>query len=179
MNNQLDAAAFIEIRSPRPDDIRGIVNLVRTCEPFLTAHMSYIYWMNVQYCCETCAVAEMAGVIVGWCSAIPVSPGKYFLHQLGVAPAARRRGVAASLFVSLLQKLKQKHSAFELEFTSDRRNEAVLKLNRAIAERAGMHLMKKPDVVQVIEESEEELYLMTYGQAQDGATRFQLDGAFA
>jgi L-2,4-diaminobutyric acid acetyltransferase len=137
------------------------VDLVRNCEPFLTAHRSYIYWMNIQYFRETCAVAERNGEIVGWCSMVRVSSAKYFLHQLGVAPKARRQGIAASLFVYLLRRLRQRHAWFEIEFTSDRRNRAVLELNRLIVERMGMRLMKKPDVVQVIEDSEEELYTMT------------------
>ena len=162
-----DNRPAIQIRSPKPDDIKGIVDVVRACEPFLTAHRSYIYWMNIQYCRDTCAVAELNGEIIGWCSMIPVSGSKYFLHQLGVAPKVRRQGVAALFFAYLLQKLKQRHAAFEVELTADRRNCAVLNLNRAIAKRAGMRLTKKPDVVRVLEESEEELYAMTYA-VEDG-----------
>src|ERR1700694_2777639 len=55
----------VQIRCPRSDDIRGIVEVVRSSEPFLTAHMSYIYWMNIQYFRDTCAVAELDGEIVG------------------------------------------------------------------------------------------------------------------
>jgi N-acetylglutamate synthase-like GNAT family acetyltransferase len=152
----------VHIRSPRPDDIKGIVDVVRTCEPFLTAHMSYIYWMNVHYYQETCAVAELNGEIVGWCSMIPVSGSKYFLHQLGVAPKARRLGVAALILAHLLKQLKQQHAAFSVEFTADRRNAAVLNFNRTTAEHVGMRLVKKSEVVPILEESEEELYAMTY-----------------
>lgn len=148
------------------------MDLVRNCEPFLTAHRSYIYWINVHYFRETCAVAELDGEIIGWCSMICVSGAKYFLHQLGVAPKARRQGIAASLFVYLLRRLRQRHGAFEIEFTSDRRNRAVLELNRLIAECMGMRLMKKPDVVQVIEDSEEELYTMTSAALKEGDEAF-------
>jgi len=151
----------LKIRRPRAEDIRGIADLVRACEPFLTAHRSYILWMYIQYCGDTCAVAELDGEIVGWCSMIPVSGAKYFLHQLGVAPGARRRGIAESLFLYLLKKLKEQRAAFDLEFTADRRNHAVLNLNRRIADSAGMRLMKKPDVLHLVEESEEDLYIMT------------------
>jgi GNAT superfamily N-acetyltransferase len=137
--------------------------------------------MNVQYFRETCAVAELGGEIVGWCSMMPVSDTRYFLHQLGVAPKVRRRGVAASLFVHLLRRLKRRHSMFEIEFTSDRRNSAVLQLNKIIAERMGMRLIKKPDAVQVIEDSEEELYAMapTLPEENDRAFKPKRRGCLA
>lgn len=151
----------IQIRSPRHDDIPGIVDLVQNCRPFLSVHPSYLYWMDIQYFANTCAIAELGGNVVGWCSMIRVSSARYFLHQLGVVSWARRRGIAASLLTYLLQKLKQHHDGdFEIEFTSDRRNEAVLEFNRAIAECMEMRLVRKPHRVSVIEGSEEELYAM-------------------
>jgi GNAT superfamily N-acetyltransferase len=151
----------LEIRPPRPDDVPGIVEVVRNCQPFLSSHPSYLYWMVIQYFAGSCAVAQLDGKLVGWCSMIRVSSEKYFLHQLAVAPRARRHGIAAALFTGLVQTLKRQHRGFELEFTSDRRNNAVLDFNKSMAERVEMRLVKKPDRVQVIEEGEEDLYALT------------------
>jgi L-2,4-diaminobutyric acid acetyltransferase len=153
----------LEIRPPRPGDLRGIVDLVRTGEPFLTAHISYIYWMNIQLFRETCAVAELGGEIVGWCSMMPVSGGRFFLHQLAVAPTVRRRGVAELLLLSLLNKLvKREPAPFQIVLTIDRRNRAALDLFTAVAQRSGSRLRKKPEVIELLEEDcQEELYVIT------------------
>jgi diaminobutyrate acetyltransferase len=153
--------ASIEIRAPRSRDLRGIVTLVRACEPFLTAHSSYIYWMMLRVCCETCAVAERDGEIVGWWSIIPATSRKYFIHQMAIAPGMRRQGLGRAIASHLLTKLKQRHAAFELEFTVDRKNGASVNLVKAIAKDAGMQLLKTPEVVPLLEEGcDEELYLM-------------------
>jgi hypothetical protein len=151
----------IEIRAPRPSDLRGIVTLVRTCEPFLTAHSSYIYWMMLRFCRETCAVAERDEEIVGWWSIIPVTSRKYFIHQMAIAPGMRRQRLGRTIAAYLLTKLKKRHAAFELEFTVDRKNGASVNLVEAIAKDAGMQLLKTPEVVQLLEEGcDEELYVM-------------------
>jgi hypothetical protein len=165
------ADVCLEIRSPRTEDIRGIVTLVRACEPFLTAHHPYIYWKDIRYCGETCAVAQLDGELVGWCSIIPVSAARYFLHQLAVAPKARRlrpspgeraQSVAGLMVRYLFAKLLDRHtSEFELEFTVDRNNRPALNLIRAFAERNGMQLLKRSDAVDLLEEGcNEELHVM-------------------
>jgi GNAT superfamily N-acetyltransferase len=156
----------IRIRTPEADDLQGVVELVRNCEPFLTAHRSYTYWINIQYCRETCAVAELDGEIIGWFSVMSVSDFAYFIHQIGVAPRVRRMGVATALFVYVLQKLMAGHKAFNLEFVLDRRNDAALNFNRAVAALMGLGMMKKSDVVQLLEDSQEELWVMTYKNSE-------------
>jgi len=151
----------IKIRIPRTDDIAGIVELVRTCEPFLSVHGPYLYWIYIQYWRETCAVAESDGQIIGWCSIIPVSGATYLFHQLGVAPHARRLGLGKSLFVFMLERLKARHRTFAIEFTVDRRNGAALDLDRAVAAEEGMRMTQKPDIIPALEGSEEVLYVMT------------------
>ena len=155
----------VEIRMARQGDKHGIVTLVRTCQPYLTAHMSYIYWIDIRYWWETCLVAELGGEVVGWCSIIPVPNGKYLIHQLAVAPGVRRKGLAESLVGYMLDKLKggQQAAAFEVELTIDRKNGAALGLFKTIAEHAGMRLVKRPEVVVSLleEECDEELYVMT------------------
>ncbi|MGP0076180.1 MAG: N-acetyltransferase family protein [Bryobacteraceae bacterium] len=162
MNNGANRAS-IKIRTPRMDDLQGIVSVVRACEPYLTAHMSYIYWMQIRHCGDTCVVAVMGGEIVGWCSILPGSRGKYFVHQLGVAPRARRQGLAQSLLAHVVNKLNNQPAARpELEFTIDRRNGAALDLVKAVAGQAGMQLRKTPEPVGLLEEGcAEDLYVMT------------------
>jgi ribosomal protein S18 acetylase RimI-like enzyme len=144
------------------DDLEAIVRVVRECEPYLTAHVSYVYWMQVRHCRETCAVAELDGGLVGWASVLPVVPGTFFLHQLGVARKARRQRLAASLLAYLLDKLKREVVAFELEFTVDAKNGAALELVRQVSESEEMRLRKIPEVVQLLEkDNAEELYVMT------------------
>jgi L-2,4-diaminobutyric acid acetyltransferase len=151
----------IKIRTPRMGDIAGIVELVNTGKPYLSAHGPYLYWIYINFWRDTCAVAELDGEIIGWCSIIPVSGATYLCHQLGVVPHARRLGLGKTLFLSVLDKLKARHTAFAIEFTVDRRNRAALDLDKAVAAEAGMELTKKPDTVPALEGSEEELYVMT------------------
>jgi L-2,4-diaminobutyric acid acetyltransferase len=174
MNNRDEIRNQIHIRAPRLDDIAGIITVVRTCGPFLTAHASYIYWMDIHLFCKTCAVAEVNDELVGWCSVRPVSDGRYFLHQLGVAPCARGRGLAGMLVTDLLKKLRvQQPGMFELEFTVDRKNGVMLGLFQTIADRAGMRLQKKPNVIQLPEEGcNEELYVMTPTEASRESCKF-------
>ena len=101
----MDLLKDLKLRAPKVADLQGIVNVVRTCAPYLTAHSSYIYWMNIQYS-DTCAVAEREGHIVGFCSIVPAKEGKHFLHQLAVAPDVRRQGIAKLLLTYLLENLR-------------------------------------------------------------------------
>ena len=162
--------ASLKLRSPRPADIREIDAVVRTCRPYLDAHISYVYWAEIHCYSDTSAVAELAGEIVGWCSILQASGrGKYFLHQIAVTPSARRRGVAKALLAYLLNRLKHQvasefedRAGFALEFTIDRKNAAALNLIRGVAERSGMQLRKRRTAVRLLENTcAEELYLMT------------------
>ncbi|MGC2662039.1 MAG: GNAT family N-acetyltransferase [Bryobacteraceae bacterium] len=158
--SQENMVGKLEIRAPRMNDIEAIIEVVRSCAPFLTAHISYIYWMTIRYHAHRCAVAEIDGELVGWCSVAQVSGNKYFSHQTAVAPTARGLGVAHSLWAHVLSNLKVQPE-FELEFTLNRRNDAALKLMTAVAERAGMRLIKRSEVVELFEEGTgEELYVM-------------------
>lgn len=151
------------IRKPRAEDIRGIVALIRSCEPVLTAHISYIYWMLVRYSGETCAVAEQNGEIVGWCSMVSASDERYFLHQLAVARNVRRNHLAEALVEHLLEKLQAERKAnFQLEFTVDGKNRIVLDLAEVVAGNTGMHILKRPEPVELVEEgSNEVLYVLS------------------
>jgi GNAT superfamily N-acetyltransferase len=134
--------------------------------------------MYIQFWRDTCAVAELDGQIIGWCSIICVSSETYFFHQLGVASHARRLGIGKSLFTFVLKKLKARHEAFSLEFTVDRRNKAAFDLDCSVAAEAGMAMTKKPDTVPAFGGSEEELYVMAHDERQCPAYRGRREGPF-
>jgi hypothetical protein len=54
-----------KIRSAAPHDLRGIVRLVHSCQPFITPYIPYYYWFTLRYFHSTCAVVELNGDIVG------------------------------------------------------------------------------------------------------------------
>lgn len=154
----------VVIRAPRPDDIRGIVAIVRTCAPYLTVHSDYVYFRDIRCCGRTCAVAELGGEVVGWCSMMPQSDSRYFLHQLGVAPGMRRKGVAEALLIFQLDRLERHLGTdFDVELTIDRGNAPALSFFRNVAEELGLELLKSGDRVRLLEEEcSEELYTMTH-----------------
>lgn len=162
MNTLSVPSADIELRTAKVGDIAGIVAVVATCGPYLSPHMPYLYLIYTRCFSETCCVAELDGKIVGWCAGLRVAESSYFLHQLGVAPEARGKGVAFQLLAHLLGKLRSRHGdAFRLEFTTDRRNGTVHRLNGKVAAAYGMQLCKLPDVVPSLDDGcEEEFYEM-------------------
>jgi hypothetical protein len=91
--DEVSTDASIEIRTPRLDDIPGIVAVVADCAPYLTAHASYVYWRDVRLQGQKCAIAELGGEVVGWCSIFPAPafPGTFFY----ISSASRPVGGAA------------------------------------------------------------------------------------
>ena len=153
--------ADVTIRTPVGSDVDGIIAVVKACEPLIHAYIPYFYWFNVQYFFETCAVAESAGYIVGWCSVMPGQKGKYFLHQLGVSPEARSQQMGTRLVSHVIETLRQRGD-FELGLTIARDNAGSRALFTAIAKKFGLRLAKAPDEIELlIRESNEDLYFLT------------------
>jgi L-2,4-diaminobutyric acid acetyltransferase len=150
-----------QIRAPRESDLPGIVNVIQNCGPYLTAYSSYQPWLYLHLFSDTCAVAEINGTVVGWCSVLPAPDGRFFLHQLGVRPEARQQGIARSLLRHALEKLSAGREGFTLELTTDRRNTTMLEINRQVAEEVGMQITRKPEALNLLENSEEEIYVFT------------------
>lgn len=148
------------IRPPRDEDIEGIRAVVKACEPLILTYIPYYYWMNVRYFGETCAVAESGGEIAGWFSVIPVPEGKYFVHQLGVHPAHRGKGIAPALVAHVFKKLKNS-GAPEIELTIEDNNEAVKRIFSGAAESVGLRLIRQPGSIRVLQdEYNESLYVI-------------------
>ncbi len=152
----------LTIRSPTVDDLPELVELVRRCEPFLTAYIPYFYWVYVRYFGASCAVAEVDGVLAGWCAILPVPSGSWFLHQLGVAPELRKTGIGKDLVIHLVRELKSENTSFELEFTVEKKNRGTLILAQSAARAVQMHIVKRPDVIDLLQDGyTEELYVLT------------------
>jgi ribosomal protein S18 acetylase RimI-like enzyme len=152
----------IRIRSAEPNDIGAILAVVRACAPYLTPHESYLYWMEIRHWRESCAVAEQASRLVGWCSVLRVAGSRYFIHQLAVAADVRRRGVGQLLLHGAIEKLRVRQPSVQIELTIDRRNRAAQRLFREVARQTGMRVRKTSETVALLEEDcSEELYLMT------------------
>ena len=148
------------IRPPEAEDIPGIRAVVKACEPLIMTYIPYYYWINVRYFGDTCAVAVQDGKIVGWCCILAVPGGRHFVHQLGVAPEARGRGLSQEIVSYLFRKLKAKGKP-EIELTIERGNEHVKRLFGRVAEGLGMKLTEQPDRIKVLEEEyNESLYVI-------------------
>ena len=92
----------------------------------------------------------------------PIPQGRYFLHQLAVAPSVRQTGIGKDLVISLVRRLTLQQEPFELEFTIEQHNRATLVLATAVARDVQMHVVKRPDVIDLLEDGyNEELYVLT------------------
>jgi GNAT superfamily N-acetyltransferase len=153
----------LHIRGARIEDIDGIVALIGKCGPYLSTYVPYLFFVYAHCFGDTCLVAVEGTSIMGFCSVLPVGNGSYYLHQLGVVPEARGIGIAFQLWACLLTKLHARHGDdFRLEFTTDRKNKAVHRLNRKVAESFGLCLQKLPDIVPPLQDGcDEDLYEMT------------------
>jgi GNAT superfamily N-acetyltransferase len=151
------------------DDLSGILAAVRQCQPFLTAHVSYLYWIYTRYYAETCAIAEVGGMVAGWCHANAVGGGRYFSHQTAVAPWARGLGIGRMLWAHVLNRLKHE-PCFVLEFTIERRNAAALKMLTAAAIEAGLCLTKTGEKASLLEDDccEEVCRISATAMREDG-----------
>jgi GNAT superfamily N-acetyltransferase len=87
--------------------------------------------------------------------------GKYFLHQLAVAPTARQKGLGLKLVAMIVNRLKEEHSKLTLEFTLNSDNNASKVTAEAVAREVGMNLVPNPDRIDLLDNAlHEELYLL-------------------
>lgn len=138
-----------------------IRDVVKQCEPLISLYVPYYYWMNITYFQETCAVAEENGTIVGWLSILSLPQKKYFVHQLGVNPDFRNKGVASALISYLFQKIKDNHDLSSIELTIERDNEPVKKMFGRASTKFNMTFTKKPEEINLLkDEYNEDLYII-------------------
>ena len=91
------------IRAPRPTDGAAMSRLA-TALGTLDVNSTYTYIMLCQYFSSTCRVAESYGALAGFVTGFrrPDAAETLFIWQVGVAPAARRRGLALAMLLALL-----------------------------------------------------------------------------
>lgn len=150
------------IRTPLPSDIPGVLEVIKQCQPSLTVHNSYVFWMEIHNFPETCVVAERDGNIVVWCSILRVAHDRLFLHQLGVSPSCRGQKIPELMVKRVLGDFRCKFSLFEMQFTVDRRNKALLRIFRSMLRDLKLEIVKSVCVTDLVEpDSQEELYSLT------------------
>ena len=150
------------IRTPRPSDIPGVLDVIKQCQPSLTVHNSYVFWMEIHNFPETCVVAEHNGNIVGWCSILRVAHDRLFLHQLGVDPFYRGQKIPELMVKRVLEEFRRKLDSFEMQFTVDRRNRALLRIFRSMLRDLNLEIVKSICLTDLVEpDCQEELYSLT------------------
>jgi len=128
---QRSAADVITFRPPRVQDGSAVWELV--AESTLDSNSPYSYLMMFEYFADTCLVAELDGQVVGFVTGFrpPEEPETLFIWQIGVAEAARGRGLARALLSDLLAR--QPGKVRYLKATVNPSNQASLGLFRSMA----------------------------------------------
>lgn len=83
------------IRGGSEADVAAVHAFVADCPP-LTLHTEFTYWVLLRYWGSYCLIAEEDGMIASVLLAIGTSSAEdlVYLWQIGVAPRARRSGLA-------------------------------------------------------------------------------------
>ncbi len=132
------------IRPARVNDGPAIWRLVRDSGT-LDRNSLYAYLLLCRQFADTCLVADAGGAVAGFVVAFrpPREPQAIFVWQIGVAAAARGRGLASELLERLLQQPGCR-GVSRLEATVTPSNEASRALFRSFARRRGARLTVAP-----------------------------------
>lgn len=123
----------INIRRTHAGDGKNIWQLVKDVG-VLDLNSAYCYLVLCDHFRETCAVAEMEGEVVGFVTAylLPEDETTLFIWQIGIASAARGRGVAKKLILELLAR-KSCRNVTQISATISPSNKASLALFNSLA----------------------------------------------
>lgn len=134
----------LSFRAPTSKDGADVWDLIRKSGP-LDENSLYCNLVQCDHFADTCVIAELGGVIVGWISAFlpPDSPDTLFVWQVAVGDSARGRGVAKKMLSELLERpvcvdVKQ----IKTTITAD--NEASWALFNSFAENMDAELDHEP-----------------------------------
>ena len=132
------------LRSPTVQDASALWRLVRN-SGVLDLNSPYSYLMLCSHFAATCLVAEEDGAIVGFVTAYrpPTAPDVIFVWQIGVAQAARGKGVGLTILDALVRKQTALGASF-LEATVTPSNAPSRKLFRALARRFHTQCVETP-----------------------------------
>jgi len=97
--------APLTFRAPTSEDGADVWDLIRKSGP-LDENSMYCNIVQCDHFADTCVIAELDGVIVGWISAFipPDAPDTLFVWQVAVGESARGRGVAKKMLTELLDR---------------------------------------------------------------------------
>lgn len=102
---ELSSATEVRVRTPTEADAGAMWRIVRDSGR-LDPNSPYCYLLLCRDFAATCAVAEVAGEVVGFVTAYvpPNQPDTLFVWQIGVTEAFRNRRIAALLLGQLLAR---------------------------------------------------------------------------
>lgn len=135
----------LKIRAPTTHDAGRIWQLVRGSGG-LDVNSAYLYLLLCRDFSETCLVACLDESVVGFVTGYrpPREPAVLFIWQVGVAPEAKRQGVASRLLCELIQRCgADTISAIEATVTSS--NIASRRLFESLARTLDLPLVNRPD----------------------------------
>ena len=123
----------IVIRKPAPEDAAMIRQLALRAGS-LDVNSTYQYLLLCRDFSDTCRLAEIAGIIVGFLTAYrpPMRPENLFIWQIAVDAAHRGQGIAQRMVVDVLDSGLQP-PAEHIEATISPSNQASQRLFRALA----------------------------------------------
>ena len=123
-------------------DAGQILDLVKTCGPYVAPYNVYAYWILENYYSSTCKVVEDLNRIIGFVSGMPsVDKGTLFIWQICVHNDYRGKGVANLLLDSLLKKAKE-YKFEKIELSISESNYASQKLFRNYSERNNLEIIE-------------------------------------
>ena len=95
----------LTFRAPTSEDGADVWDLIRKSGP-LDENSMYCNIVQCDHFADTCVIAELDGVIVGWISAFipPDEPDTLFVWQVAVGESARGRGVAKKMLTELFDR---------------------------------------------------------------------------
>ena len=98
-------APELTFRQPSTEDGSDVWALIRDSGA-LDENSMYCNLVQCEHFSETCVIAELDGVIVGWISAFipPDAPDTLFVWQVAVGEQARGRGVAKKMLADLFER---------------------------------------------------------------------------
>lgn len=95
----------IQFRKPESEDGAAIWELIASCKP-LDENSMYCNLIQCDHFRDTCILAELDGVIVGWISGyvLPADATSFFVWQVAVSEKARGLGLAKRMLEKLLAR---------------------------------------------------------------------------
>ena len=134
----------LTFRKPEPEDGSDIWALIKACKP-LDENSMYCNLIQCDHFADTCILAELNGVAVGWISGyiLPDATDTLFVWQVAVSEDARGLGLAGRMLDKLLSR-DDMSGVLHLKTTITRDNDASWGLFRSLADRHNAILSDEP-----------------------------------